>query len=105
VHRQIGDIDAIFLGMECDGAPLSWMYGPLLTQRLDRSMDESRRLSGSNFEQAKDIVDRFRCKEAYVYVMGQEPWLNYMMSVKYTGPIQANCGVEPASGILPYQRH
>jgi L-ascorbate metabolism protein UlaG (beta-lactamase superfamily) len=82
--KEIGDVDAIFLGMECDGAPLSWLYGPLLTQRMDRAMDESRRLSGSNFDQARDIVDRFHCKEAYVYAMGQEPWLNYVMSIKYT---------------------
>jgi L-ascorbate metabolism protein UlaG (beta-lactamase superfamily) len=84
MHKEIGDVDAVFLGMECDGAPLSWLYGPLLTQRIERAMDESRRLSGSNFEQARNIVDRFRCKEAYVYAMGQEPWLNYVMSIKYT---------------------
>jgi hypothetical protein len=47
-------------------------------------MDESRRLSGSNFAQAKSIIDQFQCKEAYVYAMGQEPWLNYVMSIKYT---------------------
>jgi hypothetical protein len=47
-------------------------------------MDQSRRLAGSNYERGIDIVDRFRCKEAYVYAMGQEPWLNYIMSVKYT---------------------
>ena len=70
--------------MECDGAPLSWLYGPLLTKRLDRSMDESRRLAGSRFDQAIDIVDRFRCREVYVYAMGQEPWLNHVMSIKYT---------------------
>ena len=84
VHRQIGDIDALFLGMECDGAPLSWLYGPLLTRKIERSMDESRRLAGSNYSQAIDIVERFKCKEAYVYAMGQEPWLNYVMSLKYT---------------------
>ena len=84
LHREVGDIDAAFIGMECDGAPLSWLYGPLLTQRVERGMDESRRLSGSNFEQAKAIVDEFKCKEVYVYAMGQEPWLNYIMSIKYT---------------------
>jgi L-ascorbate metabolism protein UlaG (beta-lactamase superfamily) len=84
IHNQIGDVDALFLGMECDGAPLSWLYGPLLTHRVDRSMDESRRLSGSNYEQGINLVDRFRCREAYVYAMGQEPWLNYIMSIKYT---------------------
>jgi hypothetical protein len=70
--------------MECDGAPLTWLYGPLLTQRLERGMDESRRLSGSNFEQARSLVDEFKCKEVYIYAMGQEPWLNYIMSLKYT---------------------
>jgi L-ascorbate metabolism protein UlaG (beta-lactamase superfamily) len=84
VHRCIGDVDVVFLGMECDGAPLSWLYGPLLSKRLDRSKDQSRRLSGSNFEQAYDIVRRFRCKYAYVYAMGQEPWLNHVMSIKYS---------------------
>jgi hypothetical protein len=47
-------------------------------------MDESRRLAGSNFDQAIDMVTRFRCKESYVYAMGQEPWLNHVMSLKYT---------------------
>lgn len=84
IHREIGDVDALFLGMECDGAPLSWLYGPLLTQRVERSMDESRRLAGSNYEQARNIVDLFKCREVYVYAMGQEPWLNYIMSIKYT---------------------
>ena len=84
VHREIGDVSALFLGMECDGAPLSWLYGPLLTSRIERAMDESRRLSGSKGDQAIDIARRFGCKEAYVYAMGQEPWLNYIMSIKYT---------------------
>ena len=84
LHREIGNVDALFLGMECDGAPLSWLYGPLLTQKLERSMDESRRLSGSNFDQAMHIISTFHCREAYVYAMGQEPWLNYIMSIKYT---------------------
>jgi hypothetical protein len=29
-------------------------------------------------------VDLFNCREVYVYAMGQEPWLNYIMSIKYT---------------------
>jgi L-ascorbate metabolism protein UlaG (beta-lactamase superfamily) len=84
VQKQTGNVDALFLGMECDGAPLSWLYGPLLTQKLPRAMDESRRLSGSNYDQGIDLVNRFSCKEVYVYAMGQEPWLNHVMSIKYT---------------------
>ncbi len=84
VHRQIGDVDAFFVGMECDGAPMTWLYGPLLTRRIERQMDESRRLAGCNYDQAVDIVNRFHCREVYVYAMGQEPWLNHVMSLKYT---------------------
>lgn len=83
-QKEIGDVDALFLGMECDGAPFSWLYGPLLTERLPRGMDQSRRFNGSDYEQAMDFVNRFRCKEVYVYAMGQEPWLNYVLSLKYT---------------------
>jgi L-ascorbate metabolism protein UlaG (beta-lactamase superfamily) len=85
LRQDIGDdVDVLFLGMECDGAPFSWYYGPLMTTRVDRAMDQSRRLAGSNYEQAVNIVDRLGCKEVYVYAMGQEPWLNYVMSLKYT---------------------
>jgi L-ascorbate metabolism protein UlaG (beta-lactamase superfamily) len=84
LYRDVGDVDAIFLGMECDGAPLSWLYGPLMTKKIERAMDESRRLAGSNFDQAIDIVHRFNAKETYVYAMGQEPWLGHIMSLKYT---------------------
>lgn len=84
LYHEVGDVDAIFLGMECDGAPLSWLYGPLLTKKIERAMDESRRLAGSSFDQAIDIVRRFNSKETYVYAMGQEPWLGYIMSLKYT---------------------
>ncbi|HEY4087320.1 MAG TPA: MBL fold metallo-hydrolase [Bryobacteraceae bacterium] len=90
IQDLVGDVDVLFLGMECEGAPLSWLYGPLITRRLQRTVDQSRRLSGSNYERGIDIVRRFHCKQVYVYAMGQEPWLNYVMSKKYaddSGPI------------------
>jgi hypothetical protein len=74
VQRVVSDIDALFLGMECAGAPLSRLYGQLITRPLDRKVDHSRHLSGSNYERGIDIVNRFCCKEAYVYAMGMEPW-------------------------------
>jgi L-ascorbate metabolism protein UlaG (beta-lactamase superfamily) len=81
---EVGGVDAIFLGMECDGAPLSWLYGPLFTNRVDRRADLSRRLAGSDYEQALQIVTALECGAVYIYAMGQEPWLNYVMSIKYT---------------------
>ena len=84
IRRSIGSVDVIFLGMECDGAPLSWVYGPLLTQPLERKMDQSRKLCGSNFVQAFDLISRLGCQQVYVYAMGQEPWLNHIMCLRYS---------------------
>ena len=84
VAEQIGRADVIFMGMECDGAPLSWVYGPLITDPLPRDMDQTRRLAGSDFEQGKALIDAFDPKEVYVYAMGMEPWLEFITTVKYT---------------------
>lgn len=84
IGKHLGGVDVLFLGMECDGGPLSWLYGPLYFSRVERAMDESRRLSGSDCEQAKSIIDALNPEHVYVYAMGQEPWLNYVMSIKYT---------------------
>lgn len=83
VQKKFDNIDVIFIGMECDGAPLSWMYGAILPSKLHRNMDQSRRLNGSDYNKAIDLVNQFNCKQAYVYAMGQEPWLNYVTTVKY----------------------
>lgn len=80
----MGDVDILFIGMECDGAPLSWLYGPLLTKPLPRKVDQSRRSNGSDYPKALDIVNRLNPRQVYVYAMGQEPWLIYLTSIQYT---------------------
>ena len=98
IHDQIGDVDIIFIGMECDGAPLTWLYGPLLTKKLPRDMDGSRRLAGSDCNKGMSLVNIFNPKEIYVYAMGQEPWVEFISSIKYTDEsnpiIQSNKLVE-----------
>lgn len=84
IHEQIGDVDVMFLGMECDGAPLTWLYGPLMTKKISREQDGSRRLAGSDCAKGMALVDIFHPKEAYVYAMGMEPWLEFISSIKYT---------------------
>jgi L-ascorbate metabolism protein UlaG (beta-lactamase superfamily) len=84
LHHLIGEVDILFLGMECEGGPLSWLYGPLLTKPLTRKQDQSRRLNGSDYERGIGIVDCLRPKRVYVYAMGQEPWLTYLTSIQYT---------------------
>ena len=98
IHRLLGDVDVVFLGMECDGAPLTWLYGPLLTEELARDKDQSRRLAGSDFAKGINLVNIFNPKEVYVYAMGQEPWLEFISSVRYTEEsrpiVQSNMLVE-----------
>jgi L-ascorbate metabolism protein UlaG (beta-lactamase superfamily) len=84
IHEIIGEIDVLFIGMECDGAPMSWLYGPLLTKPIVRKNDQSRRLDGSTHEKGIAIVDILKPKQIYVYAMGQEPWCSFLTSIRYT---------------------
>jgi L-ascorbate metabolism protein UlaG (beta-lactamase superfamily) len=84
IQQVMGDVDVLFLGMECEGAPLSWLYGPLLTEEINRDNDQSRRLAGCDFEKGIHLVNIFQPKEVYVYAMGQEPWLEFISSIRYS---------------------
>jgi hypothetical protein len=77
-------VDALFIGMECHGAPLTWLYKPLLTTPISRRNDESRRLSGLNAERAWNVIRQFEADRVFVYAMGQEPWLRFIMGLEYT---------------------
>jgi L-ascorbate metabolism protein UlaG (beta-lactamase superfamily) len=83
VRAALGGVDVLFLGMESEGAPMSWMYGPLLRTPLSRKADHSRRLNGSNCARAMAIVDRLGPEAVYVYAMGREPWLGHVMALGY----------------------
>ncbi len=80
---RIGHVDALFLGMECQGAPLNWLYEPLLGRPLNRRNNESRRLSGANCERAWNVTQEIDTRRVFVYAMGQEPWMKYIMGLQY----------------------
>lgn len=84
LHEIIGDVDILFIGMECDGAPMSWLYGSLMTRPMVRGNDQSRRFDGSTYDKAISIVDLLKPKQVYVYAMGQEPWCSFLTSIQYT---------------------
>lgn len=75
--------DLMFLGMECFGAPLSWLYGPLLHKPVSRRIDNSRRLSAANCERAWRLTQDLRPDRTFIYAMGQEPWMRYLMGLNY----------------------
>ncbi len=85
IARRLGRrLDGLFIGMECRGGPLSWLYNPLLTKPISRKNDESRRLSGLDSERAWRALQEFDVASAFVYAMGQEPWLRFIMGLEYT---------------------
>lgn len=84
VREMAGTVDTLFLGMECDGAPMSWLYGALSFAPLKRSHDQARRLCGSDAEQGFAIVERLAPRRVCVYAMGQEPWCGFITSIAYT---------------------
>ncbi|MCQ9178588.1 MBL fold metallo-hydrolase [Streptomyces sp. IBSBF 2953] len=84
IKEHLGTADIAFLGMECDGAPLTWLYQALLTVPISKKMSNSRKLSGSNAEQAAAIMTELGAREAYIYAMGEEDWLGHVMATTYT---------------------
>lgn len=84
LRSSLGPVDTLFLGMECEGAPLSWVYGPMFSSPIPRKVDQSRRLNGAGFEAAKNLIGSLRPKNVYLYAMGQEPWLSHVMALQYT---------------------
>jgi L-ascorbate metabolism protein UlaG (beta-lactamase superfamily) len=80
LHSHCGSFDALFLGMECVGAPLSWGYGALYSQRLDRGIDNDRRTAGANADQAATLARVLGCRHVYVYAMGFEPWVWHLLA-------------------------
>jgi L-ascorbate metabolism protein UlaG (beta-lactamase superfamily) len=76
-RSHVGPVDLAFLGMECAGAPLTWLYKALFTKPVTKKMNDSRTLSGSNAAQAAAIMTELGAAEAYVYAMGEEPWLGH----------------------------
>jgi L-ascorbate metabolism protein UlaG (beta-lactamase superfamily) len=83
VRQHLGKADLAFLGMECDGAPLTWLYQGLLTRPITKKMSDSRKLSGSNAAQAGAIVTELGADEAYIYAMGEESWQGHVMATSY----------------------
>lgn len=83
IHEHIGNLDLLFIGMECVGAPMSWLYGSLFTKAIPRAINESRRFNGANFASARALIEIFEPSEVHVYALGMESWYAYFMGIHY----------------------
>ncbi len=77
----VGRLDTLFLGMECKGAPMSWLYGCLLPSAPSRARDQSRRLDGSDSARALAAIESLQARRVCIYAMGLEPWLKFITSL------------------------
>lgn len=86
VYRELrnddGGLEAMFLGMECVGAPLTWLYGPLFAKPIPRKIDQARRLDGSDSTKAIALLEYLKPKRAFVYAMGTEPWVTFVSATR-----------------------
>jgi L-ascorbate metabolism protein UlaG (beta-lactamase superfamily) len=79
----VHDIDILAIGMECIGAPYTWLYGALHTKMVSKTIKNSRRLNGSDCKQALPMVKAFSPKDVFIYALGMEPWYKYFMGIEY----------------------
>jgi hypothetical protein len=84
VCRTIGPIQTVFIGMECVGAPLSWSCGPFFPVQPKFNHEQSRRYKGCDSERAHRILEAVGAEHTFVYAMGLEPWLEYLLGLALT---------------------
>ena len=103
IHKAVGDIDLLLIGMECVGAPYTWMYGALSTKKISKKIKESRRLNGCDSDLAYGMTQIFNPGEVFVYALGLEPWYGYMMGIEYdddsTQIVESNKMVESCKAV------
>lgn len=79
----LADLDVFAIGMECVGAPYTWLYGALHTKMVPKVIRDSRRLNGSDSRQALAIIEMLRPRRVFIYALGREPWYKYFMGLVY----------------------
>jgi L-ascorbate metabolism protein UlaG (beta-lactamase superfamily) len=83
LRAEYGPVEDVFIGMECAGAPLTWVYGPLFPKPMPRPMALSRRLNGCDSAEALAALRALEAKRGCVYAMGEEPWLQHVIATNY----------------------
>jgi len=84
VVKDTDTLDLLAIGMECVGAPYTWLYGALNTANVSKNIKDSRRLNGSDFDKAAKMIEVFSAKRVLIYALGMEPWYGYFMGVDYS---------------------
>lgn len=81
IFKITGEIDNLFISLECDGAPVSWLYGQFMPKKINHQYDKTRKLITSDADKITQLINIFSIKNVYLYARGKEPWLSYIMEV------------------------
>lgn len=72
-------VSKMFVGMECEGASYTWLYEPVLNQGHQPRYAKNRRLTGCDCDEAEQLIQLINPDFVFVYAMGLEPWLEYLI--------------------------
>lgn len=78
----LGPADVLFISQENTGAPMHWAYGALFPKKLDTDVSRARRSYGPDSQAAIEHIETFGCGQVFLYAMGLERWLNYLMALQ-----------------------
>lgn len=84
IYANLGAINTVFIGMECVGAPLSWTCGAFLPAQPEVRIEQSRRYKGADSIRARNIIDAVKADRLFIYAMGLEPWLEFILGLAYS---------------------
>lgn len=101
LRRILGPIQTVFLGMECVGAPLTWVYGPFMPRSIEHSHNQTRRSNACNAQAAMHLIKAVGGTRLYIYAMGREPWLRHLMALPAS---EQSPQIQEADTVLKYLR-
>lgn len=84
VREMTGPIETLFVGMECVGAPLAWVYGAIFPVKPDHRHSQERRSNGCNAANALKLAQATQCRRVFVYAVGREPWVKHLLALDPT---------------------
>lgn len=83
-YLGVRGVDMVFLGMESEGAPMNWLYGPLFDTLLPKSTAAARSMYGADAARGVAFCKALGTKSACVYAMGLEPWVHHLTGLTHS---------------------
>jgi hypothetical protein len=90
IRTLVGAMDVLFVGTVTEGAPLTFVNGPLLSRAVSRAEAAARTTHGSDSAGVLKMIDALGARRVFVYAMGFERWMNHLVGPAFaddSGPV------------------